>query len=224
MSRHTDEARRQAYADGSLESKQIPSVERHLAVCDECRADVAALRDLLGQLSALDRSVVPASDLRADLWRRIDDGAPGIVSIGEARRARLGQRTLGSLRWPLVAAALVLITVTSVITANLVGRATPGGDPPSPVAGVDVSAVEAHYVAATIDLERIIREQGPALAPSTMRLVQENLRVIDQALAEARDALAADPGNADLSRMLLAAWEKKLDLLRSATRSSTGVL
>jgi hypothetical protein len=38
-----------------------------------------------------------------------------------------------------------------------------------------------------------------------------------------RDALAIQPGDADLSRILFATWEKKLDLLRLATRNQVGI-
>jgi hypothetical protein len=48
--------------------------------------------------------------------------------------------------------------------------------------------------------------------------VEESLRVVDDAIAEARQALARDPGNLAIADVLSANHEQKLDLLRRATR------
>jgi hypothetical protein len=47
-------------------------------------------------------------------------------------------------------------------------------------------------------------------------VVEENLAIIDQAVDEARQALAQDPANADLGGYLLETRRRKLDLLRHA--------
>jgi hypothetical protein len=47
-------------------------------------------------------------------------------------------------------------------------------------------------------------------------VVEENLRVIDDAIDEARAALARDPANGFLYRHLDRTMTKKLDLLRRA--------
>jgi hypothetical protein len=46
--------------------------------------------------------------------------------------------------------------------------------------------------------------------------VEASLRVIDDAIDEARHALAADPANLDLLDLLAASYERKLELLRRA--------
>ena len=58
-----------------------------------------------------------------------------------------------------------------------------------------------------------------ALSPETLRLIEENLRLIDVALEQSRAALSADPGNSTARALAVAVLEKKLDLLRSATRA-----
>ena len=62
------------------------------------------------------------------------------------------------------------------------------------------------------------------LDPETVRVVEENLQVIDDAIAEARAALARDPANGYLFRHLDQTLTRKVDLLRraaSATLRST---
>ena len=53
-----------------------------------------------------------------------------------------------------------------------------------------------------------------------MGIVEKNLRLIDQAIAESKTALATDPANAFLSDRLTHAYDTKLQLLREiATRA-----
>ena len=47
-----------------------------------------------------------------------------------------------------------------------------------------------------------------------MRKVEEKMALIDTAIDEARQALAADPSNAYLNRYLAGTMRRKLDLLR----------
>ncbi len=72
------------------------------------------------------------------------------------------------------------------------------------------------YDAAVAELEQALAE-GRELDPRTLRVVEENLRIIDRALDDARRAVAADPGNTWLRSHLAATMKRKVDLLRSAT-------
>ncbi|HUP19296.1 MAG TPA: hypothetical protein VM778_05005, partial [Gemmatimonadota bacterium] len=60
---------------------------------------------------------------------------------------------------------------------------------------------------------------GQRLAPETMAIVRRNLEVIDAAIAELRAALERDPGNGELTRMLLATYQRKIELLEQAARA-----
>ena len=55
-----------------------------------------------------------------------------------------------------------------------------------------------------------------------MEIVRRNLAVIDAAIAELHTALERDPGNGELTRMLLATYQRKIDLLEQAARSGAG--
>ena len=79
-----------------------------------------------------------------------------------------------------------------------------------------VSLADAQYDAAVADLERALAKGRGRLDKTTIAIVEENLTIIDRAIAQAREALAADPANSYLSGHLIEARRKKLDLLRRA--------
>jgi len=157
--------------------------------------------------------------------------APGLEHDGERalRPSGIGGRSLWSVRYPLAAAAVVLIVVSSTITALVVGgsRRPPVATRPLPVAATpsagvlaELGELEAAYREAAAELSATLRESRTSLPTETVAVLERNLRVIDEAIRESGAALAEDPGNPALARMLLATYRQKLDLLQRATRLS----
>ncbi|HET6362965.1 MAG TPA: hypothetical protein VFH11_13050, partial [Gemmatimonadota bacterium] len=117
--------------------------------------------------------------------------------------------------WALVAAALALVLVTAAVTTILTRnydeaialKLRPGDE-------------EARFLAASQELLAGLEAQD--LSPETMEIVRRNLEVIDAAIAELEAALERDPGNGELTRMLLATYQRKIDLLEQAARSAEG--
>ena len=66
------------------------------------------------------------------------------------------------------------------------------------------------------ELERALESGRGRLDATTISVVEQNLSIIDLAIAEARGALMADPSNGYLSGHLVEARRRKLDLLRRA--------
>jgi hypothetical protein len=60
------------------------------------------------------------------------------------------------------------------------------------------------------------------LAPETVVQLRASLRTIDEAILEARNALARDPANRVLIEMLSASYRQKVDLLRRTTEMTRG--
>jgi hypothetical protein len=79
-----------------------------------------------------------------------------------------------------------------------------------------VDFADAQYDAAVADLEKAVKNGRGRLDKATIDIVEHNLQIIDQAIAQASDALAADPANGYLSGHLIEARRRKLDLLRRA--------
>ena len=76
---------------------------------------------------------------------------------------------------------------------------------------------EPSYDLAIAELETILAGMRDRLEPETVAVVEENLAIIDAAIEEAREALLADPANAQLHHHLTANMQRKLRLLRTVT-------
>ena len=190
--------------DGSLAPGAGEAIEAHLADCETCAAVVSALRALLSDAAALPRSVEPPRDL----WPRLSP------RLG---RGPLRHRVFRSQRMALAAAAILLVIVTASVTTLVVRE----GPPTVYDVAADWVAAEAAYVGAVRELEEALAGAMADLAPETAALIQDNLRVIDEAIRESRAALAADPGNRDVLPFLASMYEKKLDVLQQISRSSS---
>jgi hypothetical protein len=233
------------YLDGELSADEHRAVDTHLLGCADCAAVLADLKRVVAraqQAGAVPRP--PGADLWAGIAARIDaqrsatpsgersasagtvkafpDRSPEAVAL----RARRISFTL-----PQLAAAAVLI---AAVSAGLVWKVRPMQEALPPIAQsapgpivelvppdannriVPVSMADAQYDAAVSDLEKALKEGQGRLDTSTIKIVEHNLQIIDQAIAQAREALAADPANTYLSGHLVEARRRKLDLLRRA--------
>lgn len=192
------------FVDGSLAPGAGDAIEAHLEDCEACAAEVSALRTLLSDAAALPLSVEPPRDLWPHLSPRLG-------------RQPLQRGVFRSRRMALAAAALLLVIVTASMT-TLVLRERP---PAVHDVVAEWVAAEAAYVGAVRELEEALAGAMAELAPETAALIQDNLRVIDEAIRESRAALEADPGNRDVLPFLASMYEKKLDVLQQISRSSS---
>jgi anti-sigma factor RsiW len=194
-----------AYARGTLSAADAAGFEAHLDTCASCEAFLAETELQPAGTQALPKSVEPARDL----W-------PGI-------QTRLAPRGRGRARfalpgWLLAAAAVLLIAVSSAVTALLLDPS--GRRSAAPLASA-LSPLEVQYASAAAELSAELNRVRTQLAPATLLIIERNLAVIDSALAESRRALASDPGNATLEGLVIAVWRQKMDFLRRATALST---
>ena len=69
---------------------------------------------------------------------------------------------------------------------------------------------------AVADLEAALEQGRHVLGPETIRVLEENLAIIDKAIQDAREALATDPGSPVVRRILAENLRWKVNLLRHA--------
>ena len=199
------------YLDEELSAPERESLEAHLRECGACAGALEELRGVATRAGSLDDRP-PAADLWPGIAARIatrSEAAPG------------GVRRRFTFTVPQLAAAAAALVV---VTAGGMWLALPlGGDRGQPVAasapyaGAEPVAVAASaYDAAVAELQRMLDERGDQLDSATVRVLRENLAVIDRAIAEARAALAEDPSNAYLNRHLATTMWRKVHLLRRA--------
>ncbi len=196
------------YLDGSLSPSDREEVERHLAECEECANTLADLRGVVARVQALnDRP--PAGDL----W-------PGIAAfIGEGelvRPLRRSRRVVFTVP-QLLAAAIALMLLSAGGVAWFLRAHAPeqsqGGTP----AVIQASTVTRKgYDSAVNELQRVLVENRGKLDSTTVRVLESKLALIDKAIGEAQQALAADPKNPYLHGHLAETQMQKLELLQRA--------
>lgn len=221
------------YLENAIDPAERAAFEAHVATCSRCRA-------LLADLSAITAAAAALPDLEPsrDLWPAIAQRitAP-VVALPDAA-ARRGSRS--SVRpWylapaSLAAAAAVLVAVTASVTllATHSGR-TPAVavvqpndtqlDIPAPAARVsnasgtkpNAVSVQEVYAGEIAELDSIVRDRQSHLDTATVAVIEKNLRIIDQAIAQSRTALARDPNSRFLHSQLNDALNQKIVLLRT---------
>jgi anti-sigma factor RsiW len=200
-------ARLDGYARGTLPRAEAAAFEDHVIQCPECAAFLEAAEAAPAETPTLPRSVAPDADLWPEIRARITPAA-----------SRIRRPTVPG--WRLAAAAVLLIAVSSGVTVLLVRQPSPDVTARTSSA---VSSLEVQYASATAELAAALDRARPRLAPATIATIERNLAVIESALAESRRALAGDPGNSTLERLVIGAWRQKMDLLRRATALSSEI-
>jgi len=215
MDHHT--AQLSSYLDGELGEQERRQLDEHLASCPECQAVLEDLKLIV--------AAAPHYEGRPpgrDLW-------PGIkthLNAGAKARPPGGWQDVAALvrpssprprfRWPvLLAASLALAAIGGGTVWVVRHPITPAAVPSEPSAARLTSFADSQYDTAVADLERVLEEGRGRLDTATVRVVDESLRKIDAAIAEARAAIAKDSNNAFLSRQVTANMRRKLTLLRA---------
>ena len=215
--------------EGELSPEERRSAEAHLTDCGRC----SALRaELLGIAAAARELPVmsPSRDLWDGIAARIDTPVlalqPPVAVSASGRRFRMFA----------AAAALVVATAgtTYLITLASVGRdetrsaTTAPDEGPSRFgdsagnAGVALVADgattpgDAAFDREVVQLRALLEQRRPNLDSATVAILERNLQIIDQAIAESRAALEKDPGSVLLNRQLHNALGKKVQVLRTA--------
>jgi anti-sigma-K factor RskA len=216
------------YATGDLPDEARPAVEEHIAACALCAAEVESLKQILARAAELPKSIAPL----AEAWPQIRSV---IARDTSAARADASVSRFGIWKRPYVlAAAAILVAVLSSAGTAVYMNAHYSGALTRAAVGSNLSpdATPATLAAFTIDennylrtasmLQALLDRQEGSLAPETVAQLKASLGAIDEAILEARNALARDPANKLLVEMLSASYRQKVDLLRRTTELTRG--
>ena len=201
------------YLDGLLDAGEAEDLRKHLADCPTCADELEIIRGLRDRAAALSRSLEPSRDL----W-------PGIaarISEDNVVRGRFGRRAL-------LAAAVAVVIVSSVVTAYFIGRSqavvtvespavTETGPSEVLLASFEGLGVD-NFVATRTELMDALEARSHELSPETLDVVMDNLLLIDQAMDRIAEALGEDPENDFLMKQLAGAYRRQIDLLQRAVR------
>lgn len=203
------------YLDDELTPTETAAIETHLETCRDCSALLSDLRRVVDRARRLEN--YPP---RSDLW-------PGIaerIGATSTRKRVIGRKWSFSVP-QLAAAAVALMTLSGgsvwlVQSRGSAPQALPVATVDSP-GGVPVAVNAGHnaaqsYADAVADLERVLASGRGQLDTTTIKVIEQNLAAIDQAIAQAQRALEADPANMYLNTHLAETMRRKLELLRQA--------
>lgn len=220
------------HLDGELSPSERAACEAHLASCGECASTLEELRAVVAQASLLPD--VPAG---RDLWPEIEGRLaprgglagtldPAVVPLHSRRRRvvmTVPQLAAAAVALVVLSAGAVWLALpgqvgTAVVAEGPAGDATSVAAPGTAPAGVEPQVrLAAAYDPAISQLEQEFDRRREELDPETIRVVQQNLAIIDEAITEAGRALAKDPSSAFLNTHLASAMRRKVDLLRRVT-------
>jgi hypothetical protein len=215
------------YLDGELNDVERRRLELHLDDCSACRAVLADLRAIIAAAPHYQ-----GREPGRDLWPAISRYLKSESEVVPLRRGGVGHledaaallhppATGRRFGWPLLLAASLLIALVSGGTVWLATRGTTPdslnqtASQPDSSPARNAAYAERQYESAVTDLEKILADGRDKLDTATVRVLEESLRKIDNAIAEARAAIERDSSNAFLNRQLAANMRKKLNLLRA---------
>lgn len=198
--------------------------------------DEERLRSLQERIAKLPREMVPPQGAWRAIHAAIEVPAGQDMIEGAAGIIPMVRRPFALRHVFLAAAALILVASSSAVTAIVLNRGAVSVSAnanananaqrsaiaiPAPDAAfralAEFTAVENGYIATVSRLSAALESGESQLAPETLAKLRESLRVIDAAILEARQALAADPANSQLIEMLSTSYSQKVDLLRRTT-------
>jgi hypothetical protein len=229
-----------AYMEGDLSPAEREQAERHLAECATCAEALVELRAIAGEAAQLPLLTPPR-----DLWAGIEARISTPVTRLEGARASVRRAPRRHWQLAMAASALIavsagatyLITTRAVATGpqpvTVAATATaprvdtqaatapataPAPTPPPYVKvatnpkNVSVTRVYDREIAL---LDTVVRTRRESLDPKTVAIIEQNLKIIDRAIAESRAALAKDPGSPLLTNRLDNVLGSKVELLRT---------
>jgi anti-sigma factor RsiW len=209
----------QERVDGTLGRIRDAELQQHLDVCPDCRALLADLEKVRDAAASLDVRR-PADHVWLQVAGRLrQEGRVHDRSAGQPSTARL------QYAWLAIAATLVLAVGAAVFIVFM--RTTPPGQPTNTTAqgnaggadavqsGVeDLRQAEKLLQSGIAKLKEGMGSDQQALPADTARTLDQNLQILDQAIAESTAALRQDPQNTAARTSLFDALQRKISLLQ----------
>jgi hypothetical protein len=228
-----------AYVDGELDREERDALEVHLTSCEACATAVAQLQRVVrwahgyeGKPPQVDvwdavaRGIREREGLReasrhlpkrpGERVRRFAFTVPQLLAAGIALALLSGTAVGVSLRAVGAGSARIVVADPALLPDEIpLGESfeTDGNDPWTVSV---VTQLEEQYAEAIADLENLLREGQDKLDSATLRVIEDNLRTIDEAIDQARAALRRDPAAVYLSELISVNMRRKLELLRDA--------
>jgi hypothetical protein len=209
-----------AWLLGVLSRADVDALEAHLLTCAPCRVLAEDVRLLQREARLIGSEGPPAGAwdrLARELQRRLPSDEPQPDAVVRQPQT--------SWRWMGVAALLTVLIGGSLVVMRQslfpTGTATPVASDapetaPSLVESIELELDQAaqHYERAISGLEQVASASDSPLDPALTATLRENLQMIDQAIADSRDALRTEPTSQLAQESLFDAFRRKVVLLQ----------
>lgn len=219
------------------------AMESHAMACDECGPLLADLRKLRLDAANLP-ALAPSRDLWSGIAARIETPVVELAQGGKVERWNGGTRTRSRVWMGLAAAGLVAVTAT--VTYQVARRGASAPTTSAPVASAPIAVIsspkadsvapfnrstvppstklasntkptaEQTYDSEISRLRKLVNARKSQLDTGTVAVIEKNLSIIDNAIAQCRAALRKDPASQYLIESLNGALDDKVQLLRTA--------
>jgi anti-sigma factor RsiW len=218
--------------DGTIGAIRRAELERHLADCADCRSFLADMQALRAATDALDTLQPPDGVWLQIAGRLRQEGRVQAPPAPKpARTARFAMLAIAASLLLAVGVGLGWLanqyrtpaTPATIATATppITGQGNAGTDIAVESVEAEFRLAEQHYQNAIAKLEQAARlDQAAsgrgdnALDAQTAAMLQKNLQVIDQAIAESRAALRSEPLSVSARDSLFDALKQKVALLQ----------
>ncbi|TNF83211.1 MAG: hypothetical protein EP299_01045 [Acidobacteria bacterium] len=209
---------------GELASEVSQEVQEHLGRCLSCRREFKELQELLQQTAELPTEIFP----ERDLWPEIEMRIASARWPAEQERARPEPSRPW---WLYLAAAVLALAVFSVPlsrwwigqSANEAQQARSQTQPVVLVAETtgseaDIARSQDGVLHARKDLLEMLERRRDEMDPEVLVVVEENMRLLDEAIGQLHLALEEDPGNRRLHLLLATRYQQEMNLVKRVIR------
>jgi hypothetical protein len=206
--------------DEELDLRSSLELKQHLKACADCHQtqnDLHVIRSLSVSAEEYDPS--------AQVWARLENQLRAEGFIKPQRKWNFWRQWLPSFEMeahfkPAIAGALVtLVLVFSGFFAYKTAFHPAVSVNDTEQVLMEVERAEIQYAKTIQDLEGISRQRLQRVNPNMARIFQDNLATMDYYLQECKDAVKKEPNSGLAQKYLLAAYQKKVELLESIVNS-----
>jgi hypothetical protein len=189
--------------------------EQHLRDCQICSDLVADLKYIADQAKLL----VPMEEPSPRVWEGIRGSLEreGLVKPARARGRLLGFQHWGPLPWVASLAALALILFGVFLFQRAQVEPSTISEPAGS-ASVSQPAVSLQTVSIDRDDDQLLQQMTTS-RPAMMSNFRDNLKQVNAAIADARQAVQQNPDDSEARESLIRAYQQKAMLYEMATRS-----
>ena len=209
------------WVDGDLKDSEVSEVEQHVRLCQPCCRiydDFRVLKEASLNLPLLEPTDTVWSNIRAQLvYEGIQGSKPEKAFWGKLLPWNLLPRLS-----PAYGISIVLLTVILFGSTFYIYRQRDLGQS-SDSSEIEVirhlQDAERDYLMAIQALEEASKIRIESVEPRMAQILNDNLATIDYYVEECREAGIRNPGNPLIQKYLLAAYQKKVELLQSIVNS-----